>query len=288
MRLLLTLLLLVAAAAHAQFNVTVTLPRSSFLALEGIAASVAITNRTGAEAVLGGPGRASWLSFQMTDSQGRILSPIDVSGADLVQIPPGSSIQRSVLVTDAFAPSELGNYALTARVLHTPSGQYYSSNRVIFNITDAKPVWEQPFGVPTGMKDAGRARKYSLSIFHDINETSLYFRLIDDASGLRLQTYRLGPINLVQDPQFTVDQQNNLQVLFLARPHTYVHCLIAPDGSLKKRGYYRDPDGKRPRLAQAADSSVKIIGGEYFDPAAPAPKSPKSTGRNVSDRPPGL
>ena len=55
MRLLLTLLLLVAAAAHAQFNVTVTLPRSSFLALEGIAASVAITNRTGAEAVLGGP-----------------------------------------------------------------------------------------------------------------------------------------------------------------------------------------------------------------------------------------
>lgn len=275
------------ACAHAQFNVNLTLPRTNFMALEAIQASVIVSNLSGADVVLGGPGRSSWLSFEMTDSTGRSLSPIDVAGDELTQIPAGGSIQRKVVVTDAYAPTDIGNYALSARVLHSPTQQYYGSNRVRFNITDAKPIWEQPYGVPEGYKDVGKVRRYTLSVFRDNDTTSLYFRMVDDASGLRLQTYRLGPVTMVYDPQITVDRENRLQVLFLSMPKVYTHVVIKPDGTLFKRAYYREQGSSRPQLGASANGEVKIIGGEYFDPAAPPPK-PKAGGRSASERPPGL
>jgi hypothetical protein len=285
MRLFLFFLLCLTGAAHAQFAVNVSLPRTNFLVLEAIPATVTLTNRSGSEVVLGGPGRASWLSFQMTDSQGHELAPLDVDASDMVQIPPGGTIQRKIVVTDAYAPTELGNYGLMARVRHTPTGQYYGSNRVRFNITDAKPLWEQSFGVPEGFRGAGSARRYGILLFIDIGSTSLYFRMTDERSGIRLQTYRLGPVSMAHDPQITIDSQNQLQVLFLAQPNVYAHCVVRPDGSLKSRMYYRDESGNRPRLVQEASGETRVEGGVAYDPAA-APASQPA--RKASERPPGL
>lgn len=278
---------LLALSAQAQFHVTLSLPRANFVALEAIPASVSITNRSGAEVVLGGPGRGSWLSFEMTDKTGNPLAPIEVSGIDLVRIPAGGSIQKRIVVTDAYAPTEIGNYGLVVRVAHTPSGEYYKSTRVRFNITEPKTLWEQAFGVPPEFKGAGEARRYSISLFTDLDSTSLYFRLIDDKTKVRLQTFRLGPVSLAHDPQITIDRQNNLQVLFLAQPHIYAHCTILPDGVLKKRSYYREEGGDRPLMSVSEKGDVQIVGGEFFDPSKP-PAKPTNTGRNVSEKPPGL
>lgn len=277
-----------AVTAQAQFGVSVSLPRQTFMALEAIPASVTITNRSGAEAVLGGPGRAAWLSFEMSDNAGRPLAPIEVSAADMVRIPPGGTIQRKVVVTDAYAPNEVGNYSLTARVLHSPTGQHYSSGRRMFNIVDTKPLWEQTFGVPDGFKGAGSARRYSISLFSDVGTSALYFRLIDEQSKLRLQTYRLGPVSMAHDPQLTIDRANQLQVLFLAQPRIYAHCVIGPDGALKKRAYYRETDAGRPQLTQSGEGEVAVVGGQFFDPSAPPPATPSNSGRKVSEKPPGL
>jgi hypothetical protein len=257
---LICLILVLAAAAPcaAQYAVNLTLQRTNYLALEAIAASVTITNRSGDEVVLGGPGRAAWLSFEMTDLNGRPLAPMEVSGTDMVQIPPGGTIQRRVTVTDAYAPSDMGNYGLMARVLHPPTGQHYGSNRVRFNITDAKPMWKQSFGVPKEFKGAGSARSYAVLLFVDNDSTSLYARLIDDASGLRLHTIKLGPVTMALDPQMTLDKANHLQVLFLAQPHLWAHCVVAPDGSLKKRAYYREEEGNRPQLNLSATGDVAV------------------------------
>ncbi|TDU81741.1 hypothetical protein EI77_01051 [Prosthecobacter fusiformis] len=281
------LFLALTLTAQAQFQVGMTLPRTNFLALEAIPATVTITNRSGAEVVLGGPGRASWLSFEMTDRTGRSLSPIEVSGVELAQIPAGGTIQRKIIVTDAYSPTEIGNYGLTARVAHMPSGQFYTSTRLRFNITDNKPMWEQAYGVPEGFKGAGTARRYAVILFTDVDSTSLYVRLIDDKSNLRLQTFRLGPITMAHDPQISLDRSNSLNVLFLAQPHIYAHCVVAPDGSLKKRSYYREENGDRPQMSIDPNGDVLIRGGDFFDPSKPPPK-PANTGRNVSDKPPGL
>ncbi len=288
MRYLVLFFLMAAATARAQFDVNLTLQRTNFVALEAIQANVIITNRSGTEVVLGGPGRGGWLSFTMSDSEGRPLSPIDVDGSELVQLAAGGTIERRVAVTDVYGPSDVGNYALVARVLHGPSGDFYTSNRARFSIADAKPMYQKTYGVPEGFKDAGKVRKYVLALFRDLDATSLYFRLLDEASGLRLKTFRLGPVSLVHDPQITLDTNNQLQVLFLAQPHIYAHAIISPDGSLKKRNYYKEENGNRPQMIQGAKGEVTIVGGELFDPSAPPPKPVGNTGRSVSDRPPGL
>lgn len=289
MRYLTPLFLLLACAltAQAQYEVRLTLPRTNYLALEAIPATVTITNRTGAEAVLGGPGRGSWLSFEMTDKTGVPLAPLEVSGDELIQIPAGGTIQQKITVTDAYAPTEIGNYGLIARVAHVPSGQYYTSARVRFNITDTKPIWEQAFGVPEGYKDVGSIRRYAVLLFTDLNNTALYVRVIDDKSKLRLHTFRLGPVTMAHDPQISLDRENRLQVLFLAQPNIYAHCVVEPDGTLKKRSYYREESGNRPQMTQDAQGNVAVVGGVFFDPSKPVETESKPT-RNVSDRPPGL
>jgi hypothetical protein len=288
MRLLLSFLLFSTLAAHAQFDVSMRLPRTNFMALEAIQASVTITNRTGSEAVLGGPGRASWLSFEMITSEGVSLAIMDASGAEITQIPAGGTIQRRVTVTNGYAPSEVGNYALYARVLDSRTGDYYASNRHRFTVVDAKAMWEQSFGVPPGFKNAGRTQRYSLSVFRDIETTSLYFRLIDDKSGERLKTFRLGPLSMVHDPQITIDSKNQLQVLFMAQPHLFAYATITPDGTLKKLAYYEESGGDRPWMSRLESGDILISGGKYFDPSAPEVPKAKSGGKPVSQKPPGL
>lgn len=277
-----------ALTAQAQFQVGLTLPKSNFLALEAITASVTITNRSGAEVALGGPGRSNWLSFEMTDREGVALSPLEVSGDKMIIVPPGGSISQKITVTDAYAPTEMGNYGLKVRVAHTASGQFYVSNRVGFSIADAKAMWEQPFGVPPQFKGAGSARRYAILLFHDVNGSSLYFRLIDDKTKLRLLTMRLGPVNMAHEPQITLDQENHLQILFLAQPHLYAYCRIAPDGSVKKRSYYLEENGNRPQLSLDDKGAASIVGGTYYDPTKSPEAGPEKAGRKVSEKPPGL
>jgi hypothetical protein len=110
--------LLGTVCAHAQYDISLKLPRANFMALEAITATVTITNRTGTTAVLGGPGRADWLSFEMTTSEGTAVAQMDVDGAEIVQVPAGGTVEQKIVVTKAYAPSEMGNYALKARVFH--------------------------------------------------------------------------------------------------------------------------------------------------------------------------
>lgn len=277
-----------ALTAQAQFHVGLALPKTNYLAMESIAASVTITNRSGAEVALGGPGRSNWLSFEMTDREGIALSPLEVSGDQMILIPPGGTISQKIIVTDAYSPTDIGNYGLKVRVAHTASGQFYVSNRVGFNISDVKPMWEQTYGVPPGYNGAGTARRYAILVFNDLTGSSLYLRIIDDQSKLRLRTMRLGPVSMAHDPQITLDKENHLQVLFLAQPHLYAYCRIAPDGTVKKRSYYSEENGNRPQMTLDEKGLVSIVGGTYFDPMkSPEAATTKKT-RKVSEKPPGL
>ncbi|WP_146849052.1 hypothetical protein [Brevifollis gellanilyticus] len=281
-------LCLCAVQARGQYEISLKLPRSNFMALEGITATVQITNRSGTTAVLGGPGRADWLSFEILSGAGNSLAQMDVDGSDLLQVPAGGTVQQKVVVTNAYAPADMGNYAIKARILDSKSGTHYESDRTRFSIIDNKPMWERSFGVPEGMKDAGAARRYALHIFRDFDSTSLYVRLIDDRTETRLNTYRLGPLSMIHDPQITLDSQNQLNVLFMAQAHVFAYAVVAPDGKLAKLAYYSDEKNGRPMMQQTDKGLIQIAGGEYFDPNKPEGNAKKVGGKPVSKRPPGL
>lgn len=272
--------------AVAQFATSLMLDKTSFLSLEPMQATVSISNRSGADVIMSGPNQANWITFNITDSAGRSLTPIAAAPEQPFVFKAGSTVAKKILISDSYSFSDVGSYAVSATVYHPPTQQFYASNRVRFTVTDAKPFWEQPVGVPEGYANAGRIHRYALIKFTDLEKAFLYLRLIDDRSNLNLMTYQLGPLAVSLDPQVQLDPENKLHVMFLAAPKIFAHAVVAPDGKLKLREYFKEGESNRPALVVSAEGSVQVQGGQTFDPFAPPPPKPKS--RSISEKPPGL
>lgn len=284
--LLFLLLVFSAREAAAQYMIRLELDKTTFMSEEAMRATVTISNNSGADTVMGGSANSNWLQFHIEDSSGRPLTPVSVEVEEPFIFKAGATMRRQVLITDTHAVSEVGNYGVTAVVYHPPTQNYYQSNRLRFAVTDTQPYWQQDFGVPQGMPDAGRVRRYSLHILRGENGSRLYFRLTDQRSQQRLATYSLGPMSLALDPTFSIDSQNRLQVFFLAAPRVFAHCILDVDGQLVSRKYYREGENNRPVLATRGGEFF-VNGGIPYDPNAPAPAAETSV-RRASQRPPGL
>lgn len=273
--------------ARAQFMTNITLNKETYLTYEAVEATVTISNRSGADVVMGGPGGQSWLSFEVTAPDGRPVPAMRTRSDEPIVFKSGATISRKVLLSDTHPFSEYGAYTIAASIYHPPSQQYFASNRARVNMTDSKPFWEQRYGVPLGLPGAGQIRRYALCQLRDTERTYLYVRVLDDKSGSKLATYALGICIFVADPQVTVDSQNMLHVLFMAAPHIYSHVIIDTQGQLTKRRYYKEIKTNRPALTVQADGSIGVQGGESYDPttegAGGAPK-----GRSIGEKPPGL
>ncbi|WP_395717300.1 hypothetical protein [Prosthecobacter sp.] len=278
--------LLAAGAARAQYVTNLTLMKNQFLTGEPVVAQVTVINRSGADVVLGGHGGRDWLQFEITESSGRRLAPVTIGSDQAITIKAGAANKQTVEISGGYSTADLGTFNMVANVLHPITGQYYSSNKVRMTITDSKSyLFDQPFGVPDGFPNAGRARRYNIILFRELNTLLLYSRVTDEKSGAYLATLLLGPVIMVSQPQISIDAKNKLHVFFLAQPHIYCHAIVNPDGKVFKRSYYRDDDGNRPALLMAGGVG-QVVGGVYFDPSAPPPEKKKM--RKASERPPGL
>ncbi len=285
----LALFLTAADHARAQFATSLTLDKKNYLVQEPVQATVTVTNRSGADVVVAGKNGGHWLSFDITDSTGRSLTPVQLVAEDPFIFKSGATMARKSVITEKYALSEQGNYTVTCNIYHAPSQQFYSSSRQHFSVMDARPFFDQAVGVPAGYESVGRVHRYQLIIFRDIDRTTLYFRLVDEASKANLGTFVLGPITTGLDPQVNIDSGNKLHILFLAAPKIFAHAIIKPDGKLDKRSYFRETDGNRPVMTAAAAGEIVVQGGLVYDPSAPtAAATPKGKGRSVSERPPGL
>lgn len=278
-------------SAHAQYEVSLKLDKTTYLAQELMTATVTIVNRSGADVILGGPGGKPWLTFNVKDSQDHSISPLQATSDVPVAFPAGERISRKVRLTESHSITTPGTYAVTVSAYHPPSGDYYISDRARFVITDVKPYGKPLiFGVPEGFPDSGKKRQHVLMIYRDSDRTYMYYRLQDDRSGEKLMTYQLGPVTVVRDPQITMDRGNNLHVMFLASPDTSIYAVVGPDGKMIRRDLVRDVEGSRPQLFLTRENKVVASGGQRFDPVKEqADQAAAATRvRPVSERPPGL
>jgi len=283
--------LLTALPAFAQYEVSLKLDRINYISQEPMTATVTIVNRSGADVILGGPGGRPWLSFNVKDSQERSLSPLQTTSDEPIIFQAGTTLAHKVKLGETHSITDEGTYAITVSAYHPATGQYYISNRARFVITDVKPYGKPiVFGVPTGYPEAGRSRRYVIMVHRDMDRSYLYFRLVDDRSGQKLQTYMLGTVSVVREPQMTLDRENNLHVMFMAAPELTIHQIIGPDGKSKAREFFRDTETTRPQLFLTRENMVVARGGLQFDPIAEnaRQKEAASKVRSVSERPPGL
>ena len=274
------LLVLFASSAVAQYATNLTLSKNNFLQGEPLVASVTITNRSGADVIVGGKGSRPWLQFHFEDSQGRQLSPVQIGSNDAFTLKAGGTTKHTVQIEGQSSTGQLGTFYTTAHIFHPISGQYYTTNRARINVADAKPMFDDGFGVPPGFPQAGRSRRYQAIVFRDIDSITLYARVLDDRTQEHLVTQPLGPIMTSVQPRIQIDAKNHLQLLFVVQPRLFCHTIIKPDGSIGKREYYRDLEGSRPTLVMTG-TGAEVVGGENFDPA----KAPKTKGfRKTSER----
>jgi len=114
-------------------------------------------------------------------------------------------------------------------------------------------------------------------------DNMLYIRVQDKDAGLVYTTNPLGRILLTYDPEIELDKDNQIHVLQLVGPHTYVYSRIGLNGEWLGQMAYNVVSTK-PSLKKLRDGNVTVVGGQPDVPFTPAtPTDPK-----LSDRPPGL
>jgi len=160
--------------------------------------------------------------------------------------------------------------------------KFFYSQTKVFEVTDARPIWQKTVGVPEEGGVKGNVRTYSLMTNRFPDHTSLYVRVEDKDSGIVYATYSLGQIIAFDEPQAEFDRSNELHVLYCAAPRTWGYARVGLNGELLSRASFAETK-TRPRLVHSEDGVIKISGG-MMD--APVTQATRETAPKLSARPP--
>lgn len=279
-------MLLVVSRAGAQIQLDIKLARLQYIAYEPVIATVGITNLAGRDVDLRDTASQAWFGFEITGEEGQ---PIAASRTKLsqppLQIEAGKRVTQKINLTPFYAVHELGTYHVRAYIHFEDLDRFFYSQRKVFVITDARPIWQKTVGVPGIDSGPGRVRTYSLMTNRFPNHTSLYVRVEDKDTGIVYATESLGRIISMDEPQAQLDRENQLHVLHCAGPRSWAYTRIGLNGEVLARSAYLEAKS-RPRLSQSADGAVVVKGGlpqDAVNRAATDKPVPK-----LSDRPPAI
>lgn len=267
-------------AASAQLQVDLKMERKNFVSLEPISATVTVTNTVGKDVVLGGPGRAGWLTFEVTDNTGpvSVLRPVD---APPIMIRSGEALTRKFDLSRHFYLSNSGTYMVKA-ITYFPELQRFNNSRPLrITVQEPRPPrWEDTFVVPRGFSSAGKYRRYQISTFHDTEKTFLYLTIFDEETRSVLSRMPVSSVMMSREFQPLLDADKNINLLFLGSPTVWVYAKLNPDGALVQQRFYKNEGA--PRLVADVDGQAMVSGGFIYDPTVKPLAKPF---RKLSDRP---
>ncbi|MGE5208007.1 MAG: hypothetical protein ACM3KL_01610 [Alphaproteobacteria bacterium] len=271
------------AGANAQIQVELKFKRLQYIAYEPVVADVAITNLAGRDIDLHDANGQPWLGFEITDSQDQPLAPLGTAGREPpLKIAAGQRVTRQIDLTPLYPVQEFGAYHVRTNVYFGDLGKFFYSPARVFEVTDARPIWQQTVGIPDGVAGSGNVRTYSLMTNRFPDHTSLYVRVQDKDTGVVYATYSLGRTIAFEQPQTEIDRANQLHVLHCAAPRTWSYSRIGLNGELLEHSSFMETR-TRPRLVHSGNGEIAVRGGTIEAPA----QSSRSKAPKLSDRPPG-
>jgi hypothetical protein len=283
-RILLAALFFVSASAQAQIQVQLSFKRLQYIAHEPILATVTIANNSGRDIYLHDESGQHWFGFEITAGEGRLLAPLkqETAAEPALHIEAGKTVTRKINLTSRFPVHDFGAYHVRANVYFPDLNKFFYSTTKVFQVSDARPIWQKTVGVPEGTQGAGEVRTYSLLSNRLLDHTALYVRVENKERGAVYTTYSLGRIIASEDPQAEIDRANQLHVLHCAAPRNWAYSHVGLNGELLKHSTFLETR-TRPRLRHTADGSIAVSGGMLDVPVADSkrPAAPK-----LSDRPP--
>src|SRR5436309_65187 len=271
-----------AVPAFAQIQVELKFPRLQYIAYEPVVANLVITNLAGRDVDLRDNGGQSWFAFEVTRSEDRSIAPISNAGTEPLNIAAGKRVTRKINLAPLFSVHDFGTYRVRAHVYFADLNKFFYSQTKVFEVTDARPIWQKTVGVPEDGGAAGNARTYSLMTNRFPDHTSLYVRVEDKDSGMVYATYSLGQMIAFDPPQAEFDNSNQLHVLYCAAPRMWSYARVGLNGELISRASFAETKN-RPRLVHSTDGVIKVAGGMMDTPMTQAARG---TAPKLSARPP--
>jgi hypothetical protein len=275
----------IAARAEAQIQVDLKFKRLQYIAYEPVVATLSITNLAGRDIDLHDAGGQSWLGFEITGNEGQPIAPISAeSGQPPLKVEAGQRVTHQINLTPLYPVHDFGTYHVRTNVYFADLGKFFYSPTRVFEVTDARPIWQQTVGIPDGVAAPGNVRTYSLLTNRFPDHTSLYVRVQDRDSGIVYATYSLGRAIAFEEPQAEIDHSNQLHVLHCSAPRAWAYSHIGLNGELLAQSSFMETK-IRPRLVRATNGEVAVRGGTIESPAA---QSSRGTAPKLSARPPEL
>jgi hypothetical protein len=280
--LLLSSLLSLAVRVQAQIQVELKLPRLQFIAYEPVIATLHITNLAGRDIDLHDADGQPWFGFEITGAEGQPIGPAAANNTQPpLKIEAGKRVSQKINLTPLYPVHDFGTYHVRAHIYFTDLGKFFYSQTKVFEVTDARPIWQRTVGIPEGAPASGRARTYSLLTNRFPDHTSLYVRVEEKDSGIVYATYSLGHIIAFDEPQAELDRANQLHVLHCAAPRNWTYSHVGLNGELVSHSSFMETK-TRPRLVHAVDGSVAVRGGMVETPVTQSGRNPPP---KLSDRP---
>ena len=273
---------MLATATEGQIQVDLKFKRLQYIAYEPVVATVAITNLAGRDIELRDADGQLWLGFELTGSEEQPIAPL--SGANReppLKIKAGQRVTRQIDLTPLYPVNEFGAYHVRTNVYFADLQKFFYSGTRVFEVTDARPIWQQTVGVPEGTAGSGEVRTYSLMTNRFPDHTSLYVRVQDKNTGVVYATYSLGRAIAFEQPQAEIDRANQLHVLHCAAPRAWSYARIGLNGELLEHSSYMETK-TRPRLVHSGSGEIAVRGGMIEAPA----QSSRSKAPKLSARPP--
>jgi hypothetical protein len=267
-------LLCLATAARAQIQVELKFKRLQYVAHEPVMATIKITNLSGREIDLHDENGQHWFGFEVKAGEGRLLAPLERAASEpALHVQTGGTVTRQINLTPAFPVHDFGSYHVRANVYFADLNKFFYSQTKVFQIADARPIWQRTVGIPDGMPGAGEMRTYSLLSNRFPDHTSLYVRVENKNLGVVHTTYSLGRVIAYDEPQAELDRANQLHVLHCAAPRTWAYSHIGLNGKLLAHSTFMETK-TRPRLRHAADGAIAVRGGKLDVPIAESARNP--------------
>jgi hypothetical protein len=277
--------LLFCIRAEAQIQVDLKFKRLQYIAYEPVVATLSITNLAGRDIDLHDAEGQSWLGFEITGSEDQPVAPMSTeSGQAPLKVAAGQRVTHQVNLTPLYPVHDFGTYHVRTNVYFADLGKFFYSPTRVFEVTDARPIWQQTVGIPDGVAAAGNVRTYALLTNRFPDHTSLYVRVQDKDSGVVYATYSLGRAIAFEEPQTEIDHANQLHVLHCSAPRAWAYSRIGLNGELLAHSSFMETK-TRPKLVRSGNGEVAVRGGTIESPAV---QSSRGTAPKLSARPPEL
>ena len=272
---------LFASTSVAQIQVELKFPRLQYIAYEPVVANLTITNLAGRDVDLRDAGKQSWFGFEVSGGEGQSIPAIANISTEPLSVTAGKRVTRKINLTPLYGVHDFGTYRVRAHIFFADLNKLFYSPTKVFEVTDARPIWQKTVGIPQESGASGNARTYSLMTNRFSDHTSLYVRVEDKDSGMVYATYSLGQIIAFDQPHAEFDHSNQLHILYCAAPRTWSYARVGLNGELVSRASFAETKS-RPRLVHADDGVIKVAGGMMDTPVTQAARN---NAAKLSDRP---